>query len=93
MSDTKELPALQRWLNSEISAGKFCELIGVPRHVGEYQILHPVFLLKEKLKKSRQHNACQNQALERANRAIKLMNAAHKALMIERDRLLEKLSK
>lgn len=43
-------PPMQRWIEDEISTGKFCELVNVPRHVGEDFILHPVFLLKEKLR-------------------------------------------
>ena len=37
---------LQRCLDGEISAGKFAELICVPRHVGD-MILHTAFELRE----------------------------------------------
>jgi hypothetical protein len=44
-------PAMQRWMGGEISAGKFCELMGLARHTGEDLILHPVWLLMERNRK------------------------------------------
>ena len=44
---SEKLTPMRRWIEGEISAGKFCELVNVPRHVGEEDILHAVFQLKE----------------------------------------------
>lgn len=40
---------LGRWLREEISAGKFAELLGVPRHIGD-EILTTVFKKQEALR-------------------------------------------
>lgn len=43
---TTDTTPLQRCLDGDISTGKFAELIGVPRHVGD-MILHTAFQLRE----------------------------------------------